>query len=196
MKFSRLVLTVSLGILAASSSLMMAKAAKADGLADPNITIGKTSLSCGPTCDPAVGAADNDPLVITDDSGTTNFIYGGPDTAEFFVEIIPFAGEDLTTFENEIFTCTPGAGAATCGAVGVCTQNIEAEGADCPLNGPAQEFVFIGPKDGNGNPIPFIFTGDSLQIITAPEPSAILLLVIGLASLVGFGWRRRSTNAA
>ena len=193
MKFSRLFFVIGLGMLVATSSLMLAKSAKADGLSDPNITIGKTALGVPPG-DPADGAADNDPLVITDDSGTTNLTYGGPDTAELFVEITPFVGESLTTFENEIFTCTPGAGAVSCGAVGVCTQAIEAAGASCPVNGPAQEFVFIGPDDANGNPMPFVFTGDQLEIVTAPEPSAVLLLMVGLLAL--FGLKRRRSNLA
>jgi PEP-CTERM motif len=188
MKIWKLVLAVSL---VATWGLMSAAGAKADGVPDPNITIGKTASPGG---DPPDGATDTDPLVITDDSGSTTFTYTGPDTAEFFVEIIPFAGENLATFESEIFTCTPGAGAVSCGSAPVCTE-FEAGGPfpDCPANGPAQEFVFVGPTDENGNLVPFIFTGDTL-IVTTPEPSAIVLLVIGLASLVGFGWRRRITN--
>lgn len=190
MKLGR-VFAVVLLVMFAAATAAMAKADTAPG--DPVVTIGTTSKPCsGPLCDPTFGDADDNPLVITDDSGETDIIYSGPTAAAYYVEIIPFAGESLTTFENEIFTCTPGAGANECNPAPVCTQNEpQADGAECPVNGPAQEFVFTDNVGGVN--LPFIQTGEELAIYT-PEPSAGELLLIGFAALVCFGFRRRQTN--
>lgn len=195
MKLSRVVLAVGLLVIFAAA---MSAVAKADGAPpDPVVTIGTTSKTCsGPLCDPTDGDSDTNPVVIMDDSGETDLIYSGPAVSQFFVEIIPYTGEALSTFEDEGFSCSAGAGAATCGPAAVCTQGQPDASPQCPMSGPAQEFVFDGPVNPTTGALePFIFTGEEIAVYT-PEPSVGGLLLVGLAALVCFGFRRRLTNPA
>lgn len=159
--------------------LMFAGLAHADGT-DPNVTINKGGGSPMTTA----GATQNDPLVITDASGDNDFLYEGPATNEFFVEVIPYTGEDLTYFENENWTCTPGL-ATTCGYVSPCTPGAGATCPDPPL--PGFEFAFYGPTTPGAD---FITPGLDIEVIT-PEPQTLALLLGGLGLLFWFGMKRR-----
>jgi hypothetical protein len=185
MKLSSLLVA---GILVAASVVISAPISKADGLPDPNVTIGKGFHSVQETD----GATDTDPLIITDDSGVTDVQYEGQDTSTFYVELIPFDGESLSFFESEGFTCTIGAGATGCKTAPTCNSNLN---EICPSPSlPAVEFVFFA-TDSKGAPENFIFNGDHL-LITTPEPGGLALLVMGLITVVMFGLRRRVGNLA
>jgi len=161
--------------------LMFAGLAHADGT-DPNVTISRIS---DPSCTSSSGISENDPLIITDASGVTDYCYGGSATDSFYVEVIPYTGESDTYFLSESWTCTPGA-AQTCATVSPCTY-LGVGTDDCPTPElPAVEFGFFGPAGAD-----FITPGTELQI-TTPEPKTLGLLLLGLASVAWFGFKRRA----
>lgn len=179
MRFGQVGMWAAAMVLAAGVS---APLAHADGVPiDPNITIHKIQGG-GDPMGPGTGDAQSNPLIIDDGSGLNTFTYTGPDTSVFYVEIVPAPGESDAFFESEIFKCTPGA-AADCGGVSPAG----------PL--PAFEFVFTGPFTVDGVSVPDIVNGDTLQV-GAPEPTTVLLLLVGMASLVGFSLKRRQVTVS
>jgi|ERR1700722_53002 hypothetical protein len=169
------------GILVAASVVISAPQAKADGVADPNITIGSGHGSIPTTS----GGSQQDPIIITDRSSAT-FCYGVeidgvcsqnqsdplPALSAFYVEVIPYAGESTSFFQSEGFTCTPGDGATTC------------ESAS-PTQLPAIEFVFLADSA--------FITGGSDVAVYAPEPAPLVMLLIGMGTLIAFGLKRRQS---
>jgi hypothetical protein len=132
----------------------------ADGIpGDPIITIKKGGGS--PTT--TAGATQNNPIVVADGSGISDFLYEGPPTTLLFVEVIP-AASDITggILLSEFFTCDPGI-ALACASVS-------------PVQIPAVEFAFFGPQG-------LFVPGLDLQI-SVPEPSTLLLLGVGIAGLL------------
>jgi hypothetical protein len=172
--------------------------AKADGVDDPNITIGSGHGSIPTTA----GGSDLDPIQTTDENGGVVFCYGTlndegtcvattdlPALSAVYVEVTAYAGESAAFFQNEVWTCTPGLGATGCGTAPVCNSAQEGE-MGCP--DPSQsafEFVFFA-TDGSGNPVNFFQPGEELTVYT-PEPAALPLLLVGIGALVAFGLRRR-----
>jgi hypothetical protein len=176
MKLSSLVVA---GILVVGSVVVSAPQTKADGLTDPNITIGKGFGSIPTTA----GGTDQNPIIVTDESSAT-FCYGVevdgvcsqdesdplPALSALYVEVIPYEGESTAFFQSEGFTCTPGDGAMGC------------ESAS-PTQLPGVEFVFFSQ-------VPFI-TGGSDVAVYAPEPAPLAMLLIGIGAVVAFGLKRR-----
>lgn len=151
---------------------------KADGV-DPNITISKGGGSIVTTA----GGSQNNPIIVFDGSGVTDFLYEGPATNQLYIEVIPVnSPEAIAFFQTEFFSCSPGL-AAACFSVSPCTPG---EGSTCPTPPlPAVEFVFIGPAGSQ-----FIQPGLDIGV-SVPEPSTLVLLLGGLGSLIGFGMKRK-----
>jgi hypothetical protein len=187
MKLSSLVVA---GMLVAASVVISAPQTKADGLTDPNITIGKGFGSIPTTA----GGTDQNPIIVTDDSSPT-FCYGDdvdgvcsqdetnplPALSALYVEVIPFDGESTAFFQSEGFTCTPGDGATGCFTAS-------------PTQLPGVEFVFFA-QDANGDPVPFITGGSDISVF-APEPAPLAMLLIGIGAVVAFGLKRRQSPLA
>jgi hypothetical protein len=172
------------GILVAASVVMSAPQAKADGVTDPNITIGKGFGSIPTTA----GGSQGNPIIITDESSVT-FCYGVeidgvcsqdesdplPSLSALYVEVVPYAGESDSVFQSEGFTCSPGDGATTC------------ESAS-PTQLPAVEYVFLADDA--------FITGGSDVAVYAPEPGPLAMLLMGIGAVVAFGLKRRQSSVA
>jgi len=185
------------GILVAALAFAV-PAAKADGVDDPNITIGSGHGSIPTTA----GGADLDPIQTTDENGGVVYCYGTlnsegtcvpteglPALSAVYVEVTAYAGEDPTFFQDESWTCTPGDGATQCGTAPVCNSAQKGE-VNCPdPSVSAFEFVFFA-KDASGAPVDFFQPGEEVTVYT-PEPSALLFLLFGIGGVVAFGLRRR-----
>jgi hypothetical protein len=173
-------------------------AAKADGVEDPNITIGSGHGSIPTTA----GGSDLDPIQTTDDNDGVVFCYGVlnnegactataglPALSAVYVEVTAYTGENPTFFQSESWTCTPGDGATSCGTAPVCNSAQMGE-VNCPS--PAQsafEFVFFATS-ATGAPVDFFQPGEEVTVYT-PEPAALLLLLLGIGAVVALGLRRR-----
>jgi PEP-CTERM motif len=194
MKLSSLLVA---GLLVAASVVIAAPGAKADGVQDPNITIGSGKGSIPTTA----GGSDLDPIQTTDENNGVVFCYGVlsggtcvagddlPALSAVYVEVTAYAGEDPTFFQSESWTCTPGAGATSCGTAPVC-NSAQSGAMGCPDPSiSAFEFVFFA-KDGQGNNVDFFQPGEEITVYT-PEPGALLLLLMGIGAVVAFGLRRR-----
>jgi hypothetical protein len=135
---------------------------------DPTITIKKGGGS--PTT--THGAAQSDPIILMDGFGSQDFLYEGVATNFLFIEVIPGANDEGgAKFLSELFTCAPGL-ATECFAVS-------------PKQIPAVEFAFLAPT---GVFVP----GLDVQVleISAPEPTTILMLGLGMAGLMLLGKKR------
>jgi hypothetical protein len=184
MRFSKFLALGTL-VVAAMGWASVAKADSAPG--DPVVTIRKCVAGCDLGNFNATNS-DQNPIVVADGSGVSNFEYceegGCGGLGEVFLEVVPAAGESLAQFENEFFTCVPGQ-AATCFTVSA---------APAGLNIPAVEFAFVG-QVVDGQVVPFLNPGDIVGV-SVPEPNGMLLLLVGLVSLVGFGLKRKESNLA
>lgn len=180
--FKVLLLTATIAFFAAS--------AWADGV-DPSIKIipggGSTATTAGLT------AAD--PIFVYDGSGVTDWLLDNTSlptlspgeslsslpSSEVYVEIIPYPGENLAYFESELWNCVTDPPITTaCGALPGPQGILDEE-----LVTPAIEFGFIGP----------FYQGEDIGI-SVPEPSTVLLLLVGLPIVFAFGFKKRQVTLA
>jgi|GEM_PF-4022301 hypothetical protein len=180
---------------------MFSASVRADGVVDPTIKLGPS----GASTHTMAGESAQDPLFVTDASGTSDWFLDNPLIAEngvVYIEVIPFSGESLSQFLNESWTCQPVPPISTgCGFLPTlqgllsnavaqgfsplsCTSYNQS-GQQVTVACPAVEVDFTGP-----------FTVGEDVSIDVPEPSALLLLGSGLLLLLGFAMTKRRLDLA
>jgi len=180
---------------------MFSMAARADGFNDPVIRLGPSGASTH-TMD---GATASDPIFVTDGSHTDWFLDNDliATNGVVFFEVLPAAGESLSYFLNEGFSCQPVAPVADgcsflAGLQGLLSNAIAQGFGDIALSCsgygvegqitvacPAVEVAFTGP-----------FTVGEDVHLDVPEPSALLLLLFGLPLALGLLSRKKLAGLA
>lgn len=175
---NRITLVALVALLGFSASI-----AKADGLADdPTVHMDQVGEGPGdPTCAEVpdatclttggLGSSASDPLVVTNLNTLNLFVASTDNTSDIgvlFVEIDPVILPGVYTCESNLLPdCGPYAP---------------------PADEFAQEFEFCSDSacDGVGGIAP----GTEFSVVVAPEPSALILLAMGLFSLLALKYRR------
>jgi PEP-CTERM motif len=216
MKFSRLSLIVALFTLVAVP--MFATRAKADGVPpDPHFVL-DTCAGCDAAAIVAVGTTGTISEAYTDTQIAADFEYytGGPDTQDLTLLQATITGApEFMSYQcvsNVFPDCTIVEPPTDCNGV-TCTLLInyltltppiadpsafdELDPSD-PIVGPYGDAIFCnnnghGLSDCSG----FISPGQVVSmLIVTPEPSSILLLVVGLVAVLGFGRKRWGVGRA
>jgi hypothetical protein len=195
MKISRILCTVSL----LGLSLGLAAVAHADGT-DPTVKVNRTPTDpvCNPNTDPDCLTSTN-PLTLNLNGTTTIDVGGTHDITSLSVTFAGVDGDGYTCFTDIFVTCTsifhqlPGGGFTVTdlftGGPGNCMNN----GDEIPAGG----FCSGALDPGDQITVQGIFpdgTGAVGAVVTAPEPSSILLMGLGLTALFAVGRKRLASN--
>jgi PEP-CTERM motif len=169
LKLIRLLIVAAMAISFTSSAW-----AQGGGPSDPTVGMKKIDPAAT-TIQQGVGLTDQDPLILIDGSGVSAWLYNGPDTNAFYIEVIPGPGDASNFVNNEVFTCLAGLAA---------TGFDDACGSASPTQLPAVEFAFTGIGGDK-----FLTSGTIFET-SVPEPNTLLLLVAGLAGLLLLSMKR------
>jgi hypothetical protein len=179
-------------------SLGLAAVAHADGT-DPTVKVNRTPTDpvCNPNTDPDCLTSAANTITLNLNGTTTIDIGGSQDITQVSVTFAGVDGDGYSCFSDIFVTCTsifhqvPGGFTVTdlfIGGPGNCMNN----GDENPAG-----FCSGSLDPGDQITVQGIFpdgTGAVGAVVTAPEPSSILLMGLGLTALFAVGRKRLASN--